>query len=165
MWYHQRVHPGASESVTAIRDLIWAARCRGVELDEGPTADEPEFSSRVAVHHAQRLWERAVRPIGPALPLLVAASTGKHLSLLYFATMSCRTLGEAIELTVEHWRYITDAFPASAVRRDGALHLQLAVDQAMPLGARLAVEYLVASLVRGGRDLTGGAWRPAAWLS
>jgi AraC-like DNA-binding protein len=161
-WYQAQVIIGASESVTSIRHLIRTAHGLGLQLEEGPTAIEPGFSSRVSLEHAHGLWERAARALGPGLPLTVAASSGDDVSLLYFAAMSCRTIGEALELTVTHWQYVTDAFPALAIRRDGAVQLRFATHGAMPLGARLAVEYKLAALVRAGRELTGGAWRPTA---
>lgn len=150
----------ASESVTSIRRLIQTAERYGLRLDEGPTAREPAFSSRVSLSRAHELWERAARELGPSLPLVVAASHDEHLCLLSFAAMSCRTLGDVVRLTVEYWRYITDAYPARATRRGGAVHLRLDAVGPLPLGARLAVEYRLATLVRAGRALSGGAWRP-----
>jgi AraC-like DNA-binding protein len=162
VWYHGRVTREASESVTVIRRLIQTAERYGLTLDEGPTAREPAFSSRVPLSHAHRLWERAVRVVGPSLPLLVAASHDEQLCLLGFAARSCATIGEALRLTAEHWRYVTDACPASVVRRDGAVHLRLATGGPMALGARLAMEHRLAALARAGRALSGGAWRPTA---
>jgi AraC-like DNA-binding protein len=147
--------------VTSIRHLIRTARGYGLRLDEGPTASEPAFSARVSLDHAQQLWESAVRVLGPALPLVVAGASGEH-SPLYFAAMSCRTIGEALQLTMAHWRYVTDGFPATVARHDGAVQLRLAVTGPMPLGVRLAVEFLLAALVRAGRELAGGGWRPSA---
>ena len=156
------MYPEASESVTAVRHLIRTAERHGLALEEGPTASQPAFSARIGVPHAQRLWERAVHVIGPALPLRVAETASERLSLPYFAAMSCRTVGEALQLLVEHWRYVTEAVRASTVRSDGALHLRLEATGALPLGGRLTVEYLLAALVRAGRELTAGAWRPTA---
>jgi AraC-like DNA-binding protein len=116
----------------------------------------------VSPAHARRLWEHAVRVLGPALPLLVVASSDEPTSLLHFAAMSCRTIGEALQLAVARWRYVTEAVPATLIRTPGAVHLQLAVHGDLSLGARLAVEHLLAALVRGGAQLSGGAWRPAA---
>jgi len=154
------VFTGASESVTAIRHLIRAARVHGLALDEGPTANEPAFYARVGLVHAQQLWERAVRVLGPSLPLEVARTADDELSLVYFAAMSCQTLGEALQLILAHWRYVTDAFPAMAIRRAGEVHLRFDVPGPLPLGARVGVEYMIAGLVRAGRELTGGVWRP-----
>jgi AraC-like DNA-binding protein len=150
----------ASESVTSIRHLIRAARRHGLVLDEGPTAGLPAFSSRVSPHHAHGLWERAVRVLGPTLPLIVATSPDEHTSLLYFAAMACRTIGETLQLIVERWGYVTDAFPVTTLRCGDAVHLCLEVGAPVPLGARLGVEYLLATLVRAGGQLTGGDWRP-----
>lgn len=151
-----------SESVTAIRHLIDAVADHGLPLEEGPTEGEPAFHARVGVAHARSLWERAVRALGPSLPLRVLAQRQReHISPLYFAAMSCRTLGEALQLTVERWRYVTDAFPATLHRRGGAVHLRLELEGPQPLGARAGLEYLLGSLARAGRELTGGAWRPA----
>lgn len=150
-----------SESVIAIRHLIHAASGFGLHLDEGPTAGHPGFHARVGLAHAQRLWEQAVRALGPSLPLRVVGTRSEHVSPLFFAAMSCRTLGEALQLTVEHWRYVTDAFPATMLRRGDAVHLRLEASGAPPLGARLRIEYLLALLVSAGRELTGGMWRPA----
>jgi AraC-like DNA-binding protein len=146
--------------VTVIRRLIRIAGSHGLALDEGPTADQPAFSARVSLPHVQRLWEGAVRVVGPSLPLLVVDTPDEHQSLLYLAAMSCRTIGEALQLTVKYWGYITETFPVTLIRRDGAVHLHLAAGGPLPLGARLNVEYLLASLVRSGRDLTQDAWRP-----
>ena len=131
------VSTGASESVFAIRRLISAARAQGLALDEGPSARDPAFCARVSQVHAQRLWERAVRELGPSLPLVVAGSIDEHCCLMQFALMSCRTLGEVVQLTVARWPYMTDAFPVRAVRRDGAVHLQLDVPGSAPVGSSI----------------------------
>jgi AraC-like DNA-binding protein len=149
-----------SESAISLRHLIETAADHGLHLDEGPTAGEPAFHARVGVAHAQRLWERAVRALGPSLPLLVAGKRCEHVSPLYFAAMSCRTLGEALQLTVAHWRYVTEAFPAAAVRRGDAVHLRLEARGPLPLGARAGLEYLLAMLASGSRRLAGERWRP-----
>ena len=159
-WYQGGVSTEATESATSIRHLIRTAQSYGLRLDEGPTAREPAFSARITLGHAQLLWESAVRVVGPSLPLLVAGASGEH-SPLYFAAMSCRTIGEALQLTMAHWRYVTDAFPATVSRCNGTVELRLAVPGPMPLGVRLGVEFLVAALVRAGRDLAGGDWRPS----
>lgn len=149
-----------SESVIAIRQLIRTAADHGLHLDEGPTAGQPTFHARVSLAHAQRLWEQAVRALGPSLPLRVAEQpAAEDIGPLYFAAMSCRTLGEALQLLVEHWRYLTDAFPATVLRRDGAVHLRLEVPGPLPLGARLGLEYLLAMLARSGRALGGDGWQ------
>ncbi|HEX3760879.1 MAG TPA: helix-turn-helix domain-containing protein, partial [Kofleriaceae bacterium] len=153
---------GATESVFAIRRLISAAQARGLVLDEGMTAREPVFYARLSVAHAQQLRERAVHELGAALPLVVAAGTEESHCLIHFAVMSCRTMAEVVQLIVAHWRYVTEAFGAHAVRRDGAVHLELDVPPAAPLGMRVGVEYLLASLVRACREITGGAWQPRA---
>lgn len=150
----------ASESVFAVRRLIAAAGARGLVLDEGPTAGVPAFHARVSLTHAQRLWERAVRELGPSLPLAVAASVDEYLCPMQFAAMSCATLGEVLELTVAHWRYLTEGFGARAVRAGGAVRLQLDPPADPPLGVRVGVEYLLATLARAGRELAGAAWRP-----
>jgi AraC-like DNA-binding protein len=151
----------ASESAFAIRRLIVAAGAHGLVLDEGPTARDPAFSARVSIAHAQRLRERAVRELGPALPLMVAGSIDEHLCLMQFAALSCRTMGEVLQLTVAHWRYMTDGFAARAVRRDGAVELQLDVPGCAPLGVRIGVEYLLATLARATCQMVGGGWRPS----
>jgi len=148
--------------VTSVRRLIRIAERHGLSLDEGPTAGEPAFSSRVPLSHAHRLWERAVRVLGPSLPLLVANAHDEQLCLLGFAARSCTTIGEAVRLTAEHWGYVTEACLATVVRRAGAVHLHLAAPGPMPLGARLATEYRLATLARAGRELSGGTWRPTA---
>jgi AraC-like DNA-binding protein len=158
--YQERVILGASESVTAIRRLVQTAARYGLRLDEGPTAREPAFSARVSLACARELWERAARALGPSLPLAVAAADDEQACLLALAAMSCRTIGEVMRMTVEHWRYLTDAFPARATRRGGAVHLELDAGGPRPLGARLAIEYQLATMVRVGRGLSGGAWRP-----
>jgi AraC-like DNA-binding protein len=151
-----------TESVFAIRRLISAARARGLVLDEGPSARDPAFHARVGLARAQQLRERAVRELGPATPLAVAAGIDQHHALIHFALMSCRTMSEVLHSTVTHWRYVTDAFPARAVRHGGAVHLQLDVPPSPPLGVRVGVEYLLALIVRASLELTGGAWRPRA---
>lgn len=153
----------ASESVNAIRQLIRTARAAGLTLDEGPTAREPGFSARVAVRHAQQLWERAVGSLGPALPVVVAASgdvDDDHASLLYFAAMSCATVGEALELAVTHWRYVSEVYPLQLVRHADTALLTLDAPAPLTLGARLAIEHSVVQLARTGIELSGGAWRP-----
>jgi AraC-like DNA-binding protein len=146
--------------VTSIRHLIRAARSHGLVLEEGATAGLPAFSSRVSPQHAHGLWERAVRAFGPSFPLVVAAASGEHTNLLYLAAMSCRTIGEVLELIVARWRYVTDAYPATALRCGGAVQLRLEIGAPMPLGALLGVEYILAALVCAGGQLTGGGWRP-----
>lgn len=160
----RRVRTDATESVTSVRHLIQTAAQRGLVLDEGATAEQPAFSARVTVHHAQQLWERAAREIGPTLPLDVATKSPDHLGLLYFAASSCRTIGEAVQLTLRHWAYVTAALPLVAIRRGDTVHLQLQVTGPLPLGGRLVVEYLLASLARAGRELSGGTARPLSVL-
>jgi len=162
MWYTDSVSLVASESVCAVRRLVGVARGYGLALDEGASAREPAATARVSALHARRLWDRAVRELGPALPLAVVASADEQLCLMQLAASSCATIGEVVELVVTHWRYTTDAFGARAVHRDGALHLELDARGPLPLGARAGLEYLVASLARAGAELTGGAWRPSA---
>src|SRR5215468_3197768 len=106
-----------TESVFAIRRLIGATRARGLVLDEGLSARDPAFYARVSLARAQQLRERAVRELGPALPLAVAAGIEEHHALIHFALMSCRTMAEVLQGTVTYWRYVTDAFPARAVRQ------------------------------------------------
>jgi AraC-like DNA-binding protein len=156
------VRTDATESVTSIRHLIRTAAHHGLVLDEGPTAGQPAFSARVAVGHAQQLWERAVRELGPALPLEVASAPGDHIGLMYFAAASCRTIGEALQLVLRHWRYVTGGLALHATRRGDAVHVQLQLQVAgpLPLGGRLAVEYLLAALARAGNELSGGRSRP-----
>lgn len=151
----------ASESAFAIRRLIGAAGAHGLVLDEGPTARDPAFSARVSIAHAQQLRERAVRELGPALPLMVAGSIDEHLCLMQFAALSCRTMGEVLQLTIAHWRYMTDGFAARAVRRDGLVELRLDVPASAPLGVRIGVEYLLATLARATCQMVGGGWRPS----
>jgi AraC-like DNA-binding protein len=155
------VYSGASESVAAIRHLIRAAAATGLALDEGPTAGEPALFARIAPARAHALWAHAVRALGPALPLAVAGCADDCRSLLYFAAMACQTLGEALELAVAHWRYVTDAYAATCARRAGAAHLRLEVSAPQGLGARVAIEYQIAALVRAGRELAGGGWQPS----
>lgn len=153
----------ASESVNAIRQLIRTARAAGLVLDEGPTAREPGFSARVAVRHAHQLWERAAHFLGPALPLEVAAAgdaDDEHASLLYFAAMTCATVGEALELAVAHWRYVSEAYPLQLLRHGDTLQLQLDASGPLGLGARLAAEHSVVQLARSGIELSAGAWQP-----
>jgi AraC-like DNA-binding protein len=152
----------ATESVFAIRRLIGAVRAGGLVLDEGPSARDPAFYARVSVARAQQLRERAVRELGPAMPLVVAAGIEEHHALIHFALMSCRTMAEVLQGTVEYWRYVTDAFPARVVRQGGDVHLQLDVPASPPLGVRVGVEYVLALIVRASLELTGGAWRPRA---
>jgi AraC-like DNA-binding protein len=162
MWYFGRVSTRTTESVFGVRRLISAARARGLVLDEGPSARDPAFYARVSVARAQQLRERAVREFGPALPLAVAAGIEQHHALIHFALMSCRSMAEVMHACVAHWRYVTDAFPARAVRQGGAVHLQLDVPASPALGVRVGVEYLLALIVRASLELTGGAWRPRA---
>jgi AraC-like DNA-binding protein len=151
-----------TESVFAIRRLVSAARVRGLVLDEGPSARDPAFYARLSLVRAQELRERAVRELGPAMPLAVAAGIDEHHALIHFALMSCRTMAEVLQSTVVHWRYVTDAFPARAVRHGGDVQLQLDVPPSPALGVRVGVEYLLALIVRASLELTGGAWRPRA---
>jgi AraC-like DNA-binding protein len=162
MWYTDTVSFGASESVCAVRRLVGAARGLGLVLDEGPSAREPVITARISARSAHGLWDRAVRALGPSLPLAVAAAVDDHLCLMQLAAMSCATIGEVVELLVAHWRYVTDAYPARAVRRCGAVHLELAAVGPLPLGARAGVEYMVATLARACAELTGGECRPRA---
>ncbi|HET9627720.1 MAG TPA: helix-turn-helix domain-containing protein [Kofleriaceae bacterium] len=152
-----------SESVHAIRQLIRTARSAGLVLEEGATAREPAFSARVAVRHAHQLWERAARALGPALPIMVAAdgdASDDHASLLHFAAMTCATLGEALELCVAHWRYVSEAYALHWVRAGEIVQLVLDAPGALELGARLAVEHAVVQLARTAIELSGGAWQP-----
>ena len=150
-----------SESGASIRHLVRTVACYGLHLDEGPSAGEPVFHARVSSQHAHRLWERAVRELGPEVPLLVAQKRpDDHVSPLYFAAMSCATLGDALQIMVKHWRYVTEAFPVTVIRRSGALRLGFETSGPKSLGARLEAEYLLADLVRSGCDLSGGGWRP-----
>ena len=151
--------PG-SESVFAVRRLICAARARGLVLDEGPTARGPAFSTRVSLARVGQLWEHAVRELGPSLPLVVAGSIDDHQCLMQFALMSCQTIDEVMALTVKHWRYMTDAFPTRAVRRDGIAQLEFDVPPDAPLGVRVGAEYLLATIARATCELASGAWRP-----
>lgn len=162
MCYIDAVSTKMTESVFGIRRLISAARARGLVLEEGPSARDPAFYARVSLARAQQLRERAVRELGPATPLAVAAGIEQHHALIHFALMSCRTMSEVLHSTVAHWRYVTDAFPARAVRHGGAVLLQLDVPPSPPLGVRVGVEYLLALIVRASLELTGGAWRPRA---
>jgi AraC-like DNA-binding protein len=161
-WYTGHVSTGASESVFAIRRLITASRAHGLVLDEGPSARDPAFYARISLAHAQHLRERAVRELGPSLPLIVAGSIDEHFCLLHLAAMACRTIGDVVQLTVAHWRYMTDAFPARAVHRGGCVHLEFDVPGSAPLGVRVGVEYLLATIARASGELSGGAWRPSA---
>lgn len=150
-----------SESGASIRHLVRTVARYGLHLDEGPSATEPVFHARVSSQHAHRLWERAVRELGPEVPLLVAQKRpDDHVSPLYFAAMSCATLSDALQITVKHWRYVTEAFPVTVIRRSGALRLGFGATGPKSLGARLEAEYLLADLVRSGRELSGGGWRP-----
>jgi AraC-like DNA-binding protein len=83
-----------------------------------------------------------------------------HISPLYFAAMSCRTLGEVVQVVVRRWAYATDGYRTALVRRGRTVQLRL--DPLCPpsLGARLGVEYLLADLARSGHELSGGEWYP-----
>jgi AraC-like DNA-binding protein len=152
---------GATESAASIRHLIRAAAEYGLVLDEGPSAREPTFRARVGVGHAQRLWERAARELGPAMPLVVARKRpDDHISPLFFAAKSCATLDYALRLTVQYWRYATDAVSATMISSGETVRLRLGVDGPPSLGARLGVEYLLADLTRSGRELGGAGWHP-----
>jgi AraC-like DNA-binding protein len=153
---------GLSESAASIRHLVRAAGDQGLQLDEGPSAGAPIFHARVPVGHAQCQWERAVRALGPSVPLMVAQKRpDDRISPLYFAAMSCRTLGEALQVTVRYWPYATDGCRARLIYRGRTVQLQLAPEGPPSLGARLGTEYLLADLARSGHELSGGAWRPA----
>src|SRR5215475_3938831 len=91
-----------TESVFTTRRLISAARARGLVLDEGPSARDPAFYARLSLVRAQQLRERAVRELGPAMPLAVAAGIEQHYCLIHFALMSCRTMAEVVQGTVAH---------------------------------------------------------------
>ena len=150
-----------SESAASIRHLVRTAASYGLALDEGPSAAEPAFHARVSSLHASRLWERAVRELGPELPLIVARKGPEdRISPLFFAAMSGRTVRDALHITAKHWRYVTEAIPTQLIRRGRAWHLRLDIGDAGSLGARAGAEYLLADLVRSGRELSGGAWRP-----
>jgi AraC-like DNA-binding protein len=150
-----------SESAASIRHLIRTAGGHGVQLDEGPSAGAPIFHARVPVHHAQRQWEHAARALGPGVPLLVARKQPEdRISPLYFAAMSCPTLGEALAVTVRYWSYASDGCRAKLVYRGRTVRLQLEPEGPPSPGARLGTEYLLADLVRSGRDLSGGLWQP-----
>jgi AraC-like DNA-binding protein len=149
-----------SESAASIRHLIRTVRGHGLFLEEGPTAGEPIFHARVSVQHANGLWERAVRALGPTLPLEVARkSPDDHISPLYFAALGCRTMREAMQLTVRYWRYATHAFAATARPIGKTIQLRFELPRHAPLGARLGAEYLLADLARTSRELAGGAWQ------
>src|ERR1700704_5731420 len=142
-----------SESAASIRQLVRTVAGHGLELEEGPSFGQPIFHARVAVSHVQRQWERAVRVVGPSLPLLVAHKRPEdHISPLFFAAMSCRTLRQALQVTVNHWPYATDACRARLIPRGRSVQLRL--DAAVPasLGARVGVEYLLADLAHSGRE-------------
>lgn len=151
----------ASESVFAIRRMIAAARMQGLELDEGPTARDPAFAARVSAVHAQRLREQAVRELGAALPLVVAGAIDEHLCLMQFAALSCTTVGEVVAMTVAHWRYMTDAFGVTAEKRGGEVHVIFDVPRGAPLGVRVGLEYLIATIARATCEMVGGGWRPS----
>jgi AraC-like DNA-binding protein len=150
-----------SESAASIRHLIRAVALRGLQLHEGPSAGEPAFRARVSLQRAGQLWEDAVRALGPELPLVVAQKhPEQHISPLFFAAMSCRTMGDALDVIVSHWRYATEEFPVTLVRRNGVVQLRFGIAGPGALGARVGIEYLLADLVRSGCELGGGAWRP-----
>jgi AraC-like DNA-binding protein len=161
-WYRAEVKAEAlSESAASIRHLVRAAAGHGVGLDEGPSAGEPIFHARVPLHHAQRLWEHAARALGPSVPLLVAQKRPEdRISPLYFAALSCATLGEALAVTVRYWPYATDGCRAKLIYQGRIVRLQLEAEGPPCPGARLGLEYLLADLVRSGRELGGGAWQP-----
>jgi AraC-like DNA-binding protein len=75
--------------------------------------------------------------------------------------MSCRTLGEALQIAVRYWSYATDGCRATLARRGRMVQLRLDLQGPASLGARLGTEYLLADLARSGRELSGGEWRPA----
>ena len=141
--------------------MIAAARMHGLVLDEGPSARDPAFAARVSAVHAQRLREQAVRELGPALPLVVAGAIDEHLCLMQFAALSCATVGEVVAMTVAHWRYMTDAFRVRAERRGGEVHMIFDVPRGAPLGVRVGVEYLIATIARATCEMVGGGWRPS----
>jgi AraC-like DNA-binding protein len=144
-----------------VRHLIRVVASRGLLLDEGPSAGAPILRARIPVAHAQQQWERAVRAFGPTLPLVVAHKRPEdHISPLFFAAMSCRTIGEALEVIVQHWGYATDGCRAALIRTGCSTQLRLELQGPASLGARLGVEYLLADLVRSGYELSGGQWRP-----
>jgi AraC-like DNA-binding protein len=150
-----------SESAASMRHLVRTAGGHGVRLDEGPSAGTPIFHARVPLDHAYRQWERAVRALGPSVPLMVAQKRPEdRISLLYFAAMSCPTLGEALAVTVRYWSYATDGCRARLINQGRTVRLQLEPRGPPSLGARLGTEYLLADLVRSGRELGGGEWRP-----
>jgi AraC-like DNA-binding protein len=150
-----------SESAASIRHLVRAAGGHGLQLDEGPSAGAPIFHARVPVGHAQLQWERAVRALGPSVPLMVAQKRpDDRISPLYFAAMSCPTLGEALQVAVRYWSYATDGCRARLVYRGRMVQLQLVPEGPPSLGARLGTEYLLADLARSGHELSGGEWRP-----
>jgi AraC-like DNA-binding protein len=150
-----------SESAASMRHLVRAAGGQGLQLDEGPSAGAPIFHARVPIEHAQRQWEHAVRELGPGVPLLVAHKRPEdRISPLYFAAMSCPTIGEALAVTVRYWSYATDGCRARLIHEGRTVRLQLDPRSQPSLGARLGIEYLLADLVRSGRELSGGAWRP-----
>jgi AraC-like DNA-binding protein len=150
-----------SESAATIRHLIRTAASCGVRLEEGESSAEPPFRARVAVDHASQLWEQAARELGPAVALLVANKrTEDRISPLFFAAMSQRTLGDALQSTVRHWRYATEAIGASLIRRGATVRLGLEPRAPMSLGACLGMDYLIADLARSGGDLAATEWRP-----
>src|SRR5256885_12943184 len=101
-----------SESAASIRHLVRTAGGHGVRLDEGPSAGAPIFHARVPVHHAQRQWEQAARALGPGVPLLVARKRPEdRISPLFFAAMSCPTIGEALAVPRRLRSYPTPGCP------------------------------------------------------
>jgi AraC-like DNA-binding protein len=150
-----------SESAASMRHLVRAAGGHGLRLEEGPSAGAPIFHARVPIDHAERQWERAARELGPGVPLMVAHKRPEdRISPLYFAAMSCATIGEALAVIVRSWSYATDGCRARLIHEGRTVRLQLEPRGPPSLGARLGIEYLLADIVRSGRELSGGDWRP-----
>lgn len=150
-----------------VRTLLEVVESRGVARDamlHGLPVDESRLanpSERVSLGVVIRLWERGVAATGdPGLGLAVgmrARPSAFH--VLGHATMSCATLGEALDVMLRYQRLVSEAGVLSAERSSDRVQITYRPNPGLPL-LPVQVEGILAGLVGQARFLAGRALAP-----
>lgn len=145
--------------VLEARGVARAVMLHGLPLEDARLANPSE---RVALGLVVRLWERGVALTGdPGLGLALgmrARPTTFH--VLGHATMSCATLGEALEVMLRYQRLVSEAGVLSATRERSRVTITYRPNPGIPL-LPVQVEGILSGLVGQARFLTGRSLAPA----